>query len=109
VTGAHLIELLRDPHVSVITTLLQKLGAAAKDAKQFRVDDDNLFVLVDESHRSQYGEANIQMQKALPMACFIGFTGTPLMKKEKSTAQKFGGFIEPAYTIRIAIHRSDDI
>jgi type I restriction enzyme R subunit len=102
-TGAHLIELLRDPHVSVITTLLQKFGAAAKDAKQFRVDDDNLFVLVDESHRSQYGEANIQMQKALPMACFIGFTGTPLMKKEKSTAQKFGGFIEPAYTIRDAV------
>jgi len=102
-TGAHLIELLRDSHVSVITTLLQKFGAAAKDAKLFRVDDENLFVLVDESHRSQYGEANIQMLKALPKACFIGFTGTPLMKKEKSTAQKFGGFIEPAYTIRDAV------
>jgi type I restriction enzyme R subunit len=102
-TGAHLIELLRNPNVAVVTTLLQKFGAAAKDARQFRVDDDNLFVLVDESHRSQYGEANIQMQKALPMACFIGFTGTPLMKKEKSTAQKFGGFIEPAYTIRDAV------
>jgi type I restriction enzyme R subunit len=102
-TGAHLIELLRNPNVSVITTLLQKFGAAAKDAKQFRVEDDNLFVLVDESHRSQYGEANIQMLKALPKACFIGFTGTPLMKKEKSTAQKFGGFIEPAYTIRDAV------
>jgi type I restriction enzyme R subunit len=102
-TGAHLIELLRNPNVAVITTLLQKFGAAAKDAKQFRVDDDNLFVLVDESHRSQYGEANIQMLKALPNACFIGFTGTPLMKKEKSTAQKFGGFIEPAYTIRDAV------
>jgi len=102
-TGAHLIELLRDPHAAVITTLLQKFGAAAKDAKQFRIDDENLFVLVDESHRSQYGEANIQMLKALPKACFIGFTGTPLMKKEKSTAQKFGGFIEPAYTIRDAV------
>ncbi len=103
-TGAHLVELLRNPNVAVITTLLQKFGAAAKDARQFRVDDDeNLFVLVDESHRSQYGEANIQMQKALPKACFIGFTGTPLMKKEKSTAQKFGGFIEPAYTIRDAV------
>lgn len=63
-TGSHLIELLRDPHIAVITTLLQKFGAAAKDSKQFRVDDDNLFVLVDESHRSQYGEANIQMQKS---------------------------------------------
>jgi type I restriction enzyme R subunit len=102
-TGAHLIELLRNPHVAVITTLLQKFGAAAKDAKPFHIDDDNLFVLVDESHRSQYGEANIQMLKALPKACFIGFTGTPLMKKEKSTAQKFGGFIEPAYTIRDAV------
>lgn len=102
-TGAHLIELLRNPNVAVITTLLQKFGAAAKDSKQFRVEDDNLFVLVDESHRSQYGEANIQMLKALPKACFIGFTGTPLMKKEKSTAQKFGGFIEPAYTIRDAV------
>ena len=102
-TGAHLIELLRDPHVAVITTLLQKFGTAAKEARQFRIDEDNLFVLVDESHRSQYGEANIQMQKALPKACFIGFTGTPLMKKEKSTAQKFGGFIEPAYTIRDAV------
>jgi type I restriction enzyme R subunit len=41
--------------------------------------------------------------KALPNACFIGFTGTPLMKKEKNTAQKFGGIIEPAYTIRDAV------
>lgn len=65
--------------------------------------DDNIFVLVDESHRSQYGEANIRMRRSLPKACFIGFTGTPLMKKEKNTALKFGGFIEPAYTIRDAV------
>ena len=38
-----------------------------------------------------------------PNACFIGFTGTPLMKSEKSTAAKFGGFIEPAYTMREAV------
>jgi type I restriction enzyme R subunit len=102
-TGAHLIELLKDERVAVITTLLQKFGAAANDAKNFKVEDENLFVLVDESHRSNYGEANILMQKALPKACFIGFTGTPLMKKDKNTADKFGGFIEPAYTIRDAV------
>ena len=102
-TGAHLIQLLKDGRVGVITTLIQKFGAAAKEAKTFTIDDDNLFVLVDESHRSQYGEANILMQKALPKACYIGFTGTPLMKAEKSTARKFGGFIEPAYTIRDAV------
>ncbi len=103
-TGPHLIELLKDGHVGVITTLIQKFGAAAKDSKHFTVEDDNLFVLVDESHRSHYGEANLRMQKALPNACYIGFTGTPLMKKEKSTADKFGGFIKEAtYTIRDAV------
>jgi type I restriction enzyme R subunit len=102
-TGAHLIELLRDERVAVITTVLFKFEAAAKVAKELHKLKDDLFVLVDESHRSQYGDANIQMQKALPNACYIGFTGTPLMKKEKSTANKFGGFIEPAYTIRDAV------
>ncbi len=102
-TGAHLIELLRDDRVAVITTVLFKFEAAAKVAKELELINDDLFVLVDESHRSQYGDANIQMQKALPRACYIGFTGTPLMKKEKSTATKFGGFIEPAYTIRDAV------
>ena len=43
------------------------------------------------------------MIKALPNASFIGFTGTPLMKAEKNTARRFGGFIEPAYTIRDAV------
>src|SRR5690606_30773602 len=103
-TGSHLIELLKDGHVGVITTLIQKFGTAAKDSKNFKDEDDNVFVLVDESHRSHYGEANIRMQKALPNACYIGFTGTPLMKKEKSTAEKFGGFIKEAtYTIRDAV------
>ena len=103
-TGAHLIQLLKDERVGVITTLIQKFGAAANEAKKFKVEDDNLFVLVDESHRSHYGEANILMQKALPKACYIGFTGTPLMKKEKNTARTFGGFIEDAtYTIRDAV------
>ncbi len=102
-TGAHLIELLRDERVAVITTVLFKFETAAKAARELHQLKDDLFVLVDESHRSQYGDANIQMQKALPNACYIGFTGTPLMKKEKSTATKFGGFIEPAYTIRHAV------
>ncbi|MCW1883098.1 type I restriction endonuclease subunit R [Luteolibacter flavescens] len=102
-TGAHLIQLLKDDRAGVITTLIQKFGAAAKESKSFTIEDENLFVLVDESHRSHYGEANILMQKALPKSCYIGFTGTPLMKEEKSTAKKFGGFIDPAYTIRDAV------
>jgi type I restriction enzyme R subunit len=102
-TGRHLMELLEDDRVSVVTTVLDKFGAAAKANDSFRNLNADLFVLVDESHRSQYGEANLRMMKALPHACFIGFTGTPLMKKEKNTAQKFGGIIEPPYTIRDAV------
>jgi len=102
-TGRHLMELLEDDRVSVITTVLDKFGAAAKANDAFRNHNADLFVLVDESHRSQYGEANLSMMKALPQACFIGFTGTPLMKKEKNTAQKFGGIIDPPYTIRDAV------
>lgn len=102
-TGKHLRQLLQDDRVAVITTVLDKFRAAANAVDGFKNEDDNIFVLVDESHRSQYGEANIRMRKSLPNACFIGFTGTPLMKNEKNTAQKFGGFIEPAYTIRDAV------
>jgi len=102
-TGAHLVELIKDSRVGVITTVLFKFETAAKAAKELSQLKDDIFVLVDESHRSQYGEANIKMVKALPNACYIGFTGTPLMKAEKSTAERFGGFIEPAYTIRDAV------
>ncbi|MFH1708135.1 MAG: HsdR family type I site-specific deoxyribonuclease [Planctomycetota bacterium] len=102
-TGKHLQELLQDDRVAVITTVIDKFRAAANSSDGFKNEDDDIFVLVDESHRSQYGEANIRMRKYLPKACFIGFTGTPLMKQEKNTAQKFGGFIEPAYTIRDAV------
>lgn len=105
-TGKHLLDLLADDRVPVMTTVIDKFAAASKSASNFTVEDGNLFVLVDESHRSQYGEANTRMLKVLPNASFIGFTGTPLMKKEKNTAQKFGGFIDPAYTIRDAVEDS---
>ena len=50
--------------------------------------DPNLFVLIDEGHRSQYGDMSIQMQQTCQTLCFIAMTGTPLMKK-KNTAAKF--------------------
>ena len=59
-------------------------------------------MLVDESHRSQYGSAHAKMRQVLPHACYIGFTGTPLLKAEKSTAAKFGGFIH-SYSMRRAV------
>ncbi|MEO8392860.1 MAG: type I restriction enzyme endonuclease domain-containing protein, partial [Chloroflexota bacterium] len=62
----------------------------------------NVFVLVDESHRSQYGTSHARMEEVFPNGCYIGFTGTPLLKKEKSTALRFGGFIHK-YTMRQAV------
>ncbi|MDD3538019.1 MAG: DEAD/DEAH box helicase, partial [Eubacteriales bacterium] len=55
-------------------------------------------MLIDEAHRTQAGQANTELNLVLPKACQIGFTGTPLMKREKSSATKFGGIID-AYTI----------
>ena len=101
-TGKHLARLITAGKHTVITTVLDKFDAALK-AGDFQDDSPNLFVLVDESHRSVYGEAGAQMEKVLPKACFIGFTGTPLMKREKNTARRFGGIILPAYTIDQAV------
>lgn len=100
-TGKDLNELLSGSGDSVITTLIHKFEAAVKRSKQ-AFDSPDIFVLVDEGHRSQYGSFNIKMQKVFPNACFVAFTGTPLMKKEKSTAVKFGGLID-VYSITDAV------
>ncbi len=101
-TGSQLIELLKSKSDAVITTIINKFEAAVKGIRT-PLTDPNIFVLIDEGHRSQYGEMGIKMEKTLPNACFIAMTGTPLMKKEKSTAQKFGGLIRPVYTVDQAV------
>ncbi len=101
-TGSQLVELLESKSDAVITTIINKFETAVKSIKK-PLTDPNIFVLIDEGHRSQYGEMGIKMNKTLPNACFIAMTGTPLMKKEKSTAIKFGGMIQPVYTVDQAV------
>jgi type I restriction enzyme R subunit len=101
-TGVKLIELLESKSDAVITTVINKFETAVKGVKK-PLENPNIFVLIDEGHRSQYGDMSIQMQKTLPNACFMAMTGTPLMKKEKSTAAKFGGIILPVYTVDQAV------
>lgn len=101
-TGAHLMEILERNKKSIITSVLDKFQAGL-NKRSIEVTSENVFVLVDESHRSQYGVAHALMKKVLPNACYIGFTGTPLLKNEKSTAYKFGGFIQPIYSINDAV------
>ena len=101
-TGKNLVELLESNTDSVITTIINKFATAIKKIKQ-PLTDPNIFVLIDEAHRSQYKEMAIQMNRVLPNACKIAFTGTPLMKKDKNTALTFGGIIKPVYTVKQAV------
>ena len=101
-TGKRLVELLESDTDAVITTVINKFATAIKKIRQ-PLTDPNIFILIDEAHRSQYKELAIQMNRVLPNACKIAFTGTPLMKKDKNTARTFGGIIKPVYTVRQAV------
>ncbi|MBL7820667.1 MAG: type I restriction endonuclease subunit R [Saprospiraceae bacterium] len=100
-TGQRLVELLESKSDAVVTTIINKFVAAVKKIQK-PLESHDIFVLVDEGHRTQHGTFNVDMQKTLPNACFIAMTGTPLFKKDKSTAAKFGGVID-AYTVDQAV------
>jgi type I restriction enzyme R subunit len=100
-SGKHLMNLIKDSKEVIVTTLIDKFEAAA-NIRNFRNESSEIFVLIDEAHRNQYGFGNTRMRNVLPNACFIGFTGTPIMKKDKDTISKFGGLIKPVYTIETA-------
>lgn len=95
-SGNHLVDLINDNNTDIVTTLVHKFNKAS--LKQKPIESRDIFILVDESHRTQYGELHIKMKKVFPNACYLGFTGTPLMKKEKNTMVKFGKMIH-MYTI----------
>ena len=99
-SGRHLTEMIRAGNVDIITTVIDKFETTAQ--RQVGDEDVNVFCLVDESHRSQYGQSHARMLQVFPKACYIGFTGTPLLKAEKSTAARFGGFIH-SYSMRQAV------
>lgn len=87
---------------STVMTLIQKFQG--DDDKQFPIisESENIIVMTDESHRSQYKGLAMNMRKALPNATFIGFTGTPIEKEKRSTTGKFGAYIDK-YTIEQAV------
>ncbi len=99
--GRDLAAKLADASSRVITTVIDKFETAAAKMRA-PLDSPDIFVLVDESHRGQYGAIHSRMRSLLPRACFIGFTGTPVKKGERDTVAKFGGLID-SYTIRQAV------
>jgi len=106
----HLKELLKNPQPQIITTLIQKFQTEeseiiARDIKQVKpltykekfevlTTKSNIIVLADEAHRSQYKIMAKNMRDALPNAAFVGFTGTPIDKQDKSTPRTFGSYID---------------
>ena len=100
-TGRELAELIQS-RTPVVTTLVHKFDKAL-NARNTPDDDHNVFVLVDESHRTQFGMVSARMRQMLPKACYLGFTGTPLTKKQKNNFAIFGGLIEPSYSNRQAL------
>ena len=100
-TGKGLSKLLNSKKPRIISTVINKFEAAVGKGKT-KIKDPNIFVLVDEGHRTQYGSFHARMRQALPNACYLGFTGTPVMQKNKDTVNQFGGMID-TYTISEAV------
>ena len=102
--------ILAHPTGKTVMTTIQKFqeitgasGAARRGAVHPTLSEaPNIFVMVDEAHRTQYRSLAANMRQALPNACFLGFTGTPIDKKDRSTLRTFGPYID-TYTIEQAV------
>jgi type I restriction enzyme R subunit len=101
-SGKQLAERIGHGNERIIFTIINKFASAAKQPECYN-PSENIIVIVDEGHRSQGGENHQRMRQALPNASFNAFTGTPLLKNEKSeTAEKFGSIIH-TYTMKRAV------
>lgn len=102
-SGRDLLTQLSQPRPRLLCSLVHKFGRRdVDDFDQFIADLERsprrtvgeIFVLVDECHRTQSGKLHRVMKAMLPSAVFIGFTGTPLLKQDSQTSlEVFGGYI----------------
>ncbi|WP_290434089.1 type I restriction endonuclease subunit R, partial [Aeromonas caviae] len=99
-SGKRLAEQIGKGSERIIFSLIQKFNSATKLPECINKSPD-LIVLIDEGHRSQGGENHVRMKLALPNAAFVAFTGTPLLKDDKTT-NKFGPIVH-AYTMQRAV------
>jgi len=98
----NLKELLEKDASDIVTAMVQKFQESADDF-DFPVlnESEKIIVLADEAHRTQYGALGAAINTALPNAPRIAFTGTPLIKSQKTT-NTFGSYID-TYTIEEAV------
>lgn len=90
-SGDHLQELLNQ-HKAYVFTLVQKFNKDVDPDDPYS-DRNDIIVITDEAHRTQYGRLSLNLRNALPSASYIGFTGTPLFKDDEITRRVFGDYI----------------
>ena len=90
-SGDHLQELLNQ-HKTYVFTLVQKFNKDVDPNDPYSERND-IVVITDEAHRTQYGRLSLNLRNALPNAGYIGFTGTPLFKDDEITRRVFGDYI----------------
>lgn len=100
--GEHLKQLLKEDHRHVFT-LIHKFKTEKGEKYPKLSDRDDIIIMTDEAHRTQYDTLALNMRNALPNACFLAFTGTPLMAKgEEKTKDTFGKYVS-VYNFRASI------
>jgi type I restriction enzyme R subunit len=91
-SASHLRTLLRADHRYVFT-LIHKFRTEPGTLHPVLSERDDIIVLTDEAHRSQYDTLAMNMRTALPNAKFVAFTGTPLIAGEERTREVFGDYV----------------
>ncbi len=79
-------------HKAYVFSLIQKFNRNLGQGEHYTERDD-IIVITDEAHRTQYGTLALNLRNALPNASYIGFTGTPLFKDDEITRQVFGNYV----------------
>lgn len=90
-SGHHLSALLTQ-HKAYVFSLIQKFNQKVEPEQPYSERDD-IIVITDEAHRTQYGTLALNLRNALPNASYIGFTGTPLFKDDEITRRVFGEYV----------------
>jgi type I restriction enzyme R subunit len=78
---------------TTVLTTVHKFHSAVPKRSSVISSASNVFVMVDEAHRTQYGALAARMRAGLPNACMLAFTGTPIDKKDRSTREVFGDYL----------------
>lgn len=117
-SGHDLMSKLANPSPRLLCSLVHKFGQRGVDDFEQFIEDlksqasktvGELFVFVDECHRTQSGKLHTTMKALMPSAVFIGFTGTPLLKKDKASSLETFGSSSYIHTYKFSEAVEDEV